>query len=101
MGIFELLNTLFILSSLAVIASEYVSKYTKVSGTLSQIQSWVISIVIGVICAWLDFGIFDGTTTKGGVLYGVLIGLISNGIFDMSFVKTILEKIGARTKKVI
>lgn len=99
MGIFELLNTLFILGSLAVIASEYASKYTKVSGTLAQIQSWAISIIIGVFCAWLDFGIFDGTTTKGGVLYGILIGLISNGIFDMSFVKKILEMIGARAKK--
>jgi uncharacterized membrane protein YeaQ/YmgE (transglycosylase-associated protein family) len=97
MGIFELVNTLFVLSSLVVVASEYASKYTKVKGTLSQIQSWVISILIGIFCAWLNFGIFNGVDTKGGILYGILIGLISNGIFDMSFVKQLLTMIGART----
>lgn len=96
MGIFELVNTLFVLSSLVVVASAYASKYTKVKGTLSQIQSWVISILVGIFCAWLNFGVFNGVDTKGGILYGILIGLISNGIFDMSFVKQLLIMIGVR-----
>ena len=95
----ELVNTLFILASLVVVGAEYASKYTKVKGTLAQIQSWVISILLGIFCAWLNFGIFNGVDTKGGILYGVLIGLISNGIFDMSFVKQLLTMIGARAEK--
>lgn len=97
MGIMELFATLFTLGSLAVIATEWVTKFTKVKGTLAQMQSWAVAIIIGIFCAWLDFGIFDGTSTIGGVLYGVLIGLISNGIFDMNFVKKILEMISLRS----
>ncbi len=98
MGIIELFTTLSALGSLSVIATEWISKYTKVSGTLAQIQSWAVAILIGIFCAWLNFGIFNGTTTMGGILYGILIGLISNGIFDLSFVKTILEMIKVRSK---
>lgn len=93
MEIYSLINTLFILSSAVVLLSEAATRYTKVNGTLAQIQSWVISIIIGIFCAWLNFGIFKGVETKGGILYGIIIGLISNGIFDLQIVKTFLEKI--------
>ncbi len=99
MGIIELFATLFSLGSLSVIATEWITKFTKLHGTMAQIQSWVISIVIGILCAWLNFGLFNGTSTIGGVLYGILIGLISNGIFDMEFVKRLLEMIRLRTTK--
>lgn len=100
MGIIELFTTLFLLGSAVVALSEWVSKYTKVTGTLAQIQSWALSILIGLTCSWLGFGIFQVTSNMGGVLYGVLIGLISNGIFDMSIVKKILEWISLRTSPI-
>lgn len=100
MGIVELFTTLFVLGSGVVVLSEYVTKYTKVSGSWAQVQSWTLSILIGLFCSWLNFGIFAGTSTVGGVLYGVIIGLISNGIFDMSVVKKILGMIYARTNEV-
>lgn len=97
MEIYALINTLMILSPAVVVASESVTKYTKVKGTLAQIQSWVIAILVGILCAWLNFGIFNGVGTRGGILYGIIIGLISNGIFDLSIVKTFLEKIKIKT----
>lgn len=100
MGIIELFTTLFVLGSGVVVLSEYVTKWTKVKGTWAQIQSWVIAILVGLFCSWLNFGIFNGTNNMGGILYGVLIGLISNGIFDMAAVKKILEMIYARTNEV-
>jgi Na+(H+)/acetate symporter ActP len=100
MGIIELFTTLFVLSSGVVILAEYITKFTKVSGTLAQVQSWAVSIIIGIFCSWLNFGVFHGTTTMGGVLYGVLIGLISNGIFDITLVKKVLAMIYARSNDV-
>lgn len=96
MGIVGLFTTLFGLGALSVIASEWITKYTKVEGSWAQVQSWVVSVLLGVFCSWLGFGIFNGTSTMGGVLYGVLIGLISNGIFDMNLVKRILEMVKIR-----
>lgn len=89
--------TLFALGALSVIACEWIStKFTKAEGTWAQIQSWAVSVIIGVFCSWLGFGIFNEVSTVGGVLYGVLIGLISNGIFDMALVKKLLEMIKIR-----
>lgn len=100
MGIIELFTTLFLLGSGVVALSEWVTKWTKVKGTLAQIQSWVIAILVGLFCSWLNFGIFAGTSNMGGVLYGVLIGLISNGIFDIALVKEILTKISIRSTEI-
>jgi len=99
MGIVALINTLLILASLVVVGNEYITKYTKVKGTLAQVQSWAVAILLGIFCAWLNFGIFNGVDTKGGILYGVLIGLISNGIFDIKFIKDLLIKIGLKDTK--
>jgi hypothetical protein len=101
MEIMALINTLLILASLVMIGSEYITKYTKVSGSLAQIQAWIIAVLLGIFCAWLNFGIFDGVDTKGGVLYGILIGLISNGIFDIKLIKELLIKIGLKDLKPI
>jgi hypothetical protein len=101
MGVVSLINTLLVLAALVVVGAEYITKYTKVDGTLAQIQSWVVAILLGIFCAWLNFGIFDGVDTKGGVLYGILIGLISNGIFDIKLIKELLIKIGLKDLKPI
>lgn len=96
MGVVALINTLLVLAALVVVGTEYLTKYTKVEGTLAQIQSWVVAIILGIFCAWLNFGIFNGVDTKGGVLYGILIGLISNGIFDIKLIRELLIKIGIK-----
>ncbi len=97
MGIIGLFTTLFSLGALSVIACEWITnQWTKASGTWAQIQSWAVSVVIGISCSWLGFGIFKDVSIMGGILYGVLIGLISNGIFDMALVKKILEMIKLR-----
>ena len=99
MGIMNLFATLSALAALSVIGCEWVSKFTKAKGTMAQIQSWAVSVTIGIFCSWLEFGIFNDVSTKGGILYGILIGLISNGIFDISLVKRVLEMVRLRESK--
>jgi hypothetical protein len=96
MGVMGLFTTLFALGALSVVACEWLTKYTKAEGSWAQVQSWAVSVVLGVLCSFLGFGIFNGVSTTGGVLYGVLIGLISNGIFDINLVKRILEMVRLR-----
>ena len=97
MGVIGLVTTLFSLGALSVIACEWITKkFTKATGTWAQIQSWAVAVIIGIFCSWLGFGIFQGVSIVGGILYGVLIGLISNGIFDMALVKKLLEMIKLR-----
>lgn len=95
MGIWSLFFTLIGLAAAVVVVSEYVTKLTKAKGIWAQVQAWTLSILAGIMGSWMSFGIFHGTSTKGGIVYGILIGLISNGIFDISFIRKVIKKITA------
>ena len=92
----ELITNVAIMAAVVVIGNEYLSKLTKVGGFWAQFQSWAVSVVLAGIASYVGIGIFANVTLFSVLLYGLLIGLVANGIFDIPFSKTVLEWIKAR-----
>jgi hypothetical protein len=63
------------------------------------LQSWVISVILGVVATWVKIGIFSEMDWKGGLVIGIVSGLVANGVFDISVVKRVLEFIKLRAEK--
>ena len=95
----ELITNIGIMAALTTVACEYLSKLTKAGGTWAQIQSWVIAIILAWFTSFLGLGIFPNLTWISVILYGFLVGLVANGIFDIPITKTVLEWIKARFVK--
>lgn len=59
---------------------------------IRQAISWLVPVVITVVLgSILNFGFLAEKTWYIAAIYGVGAGLISNGIFDISFVKTAVK----------
>jgi hypothetical protein len=95
----SIFNSVLVLSGLVVLVSEWVSKLTKLQGNWSRLQSWVISVILGVVATWVKIGIFSEMDWKGGLAIGIVSGLVANGVFDISVVKRVLEFIKLRAEK--
>ena len=95
----SIFNSVLVLSGLVVLISEWLSKFTKLQRNWSRLQSWVISVILGVVATWIKIGIFSEMDWKGGLVIGIVSGLVANGVFDISIVKKILEFIKLRAEK--
>jgi hypothetical protein len=95
----SIFNSVLVLSGLVVLVSEWLSKLTKLQGNWSRLQSWVISVILGVVATWVKIGIFSEMDWKGGLVMGIVSGLVANGVFDISIVKKVLEFIKLRAEK--
>ena len=95
----ELITNVAIMAAVVVIGSEYLSKLTKAGGFWAQFQSWALGVILAWIASYVGIGIFTNVTLFSVLLYGLLIGLVANGIFDIPFSKTVLEWIKARIVK--
>jgi hypothetical protein len=96
MDVVSLFNTIFTLSGAVILLSEYVSRYTKADGKWARLQSWAVAILLGIFGTWLNIGIFHDMDWKGGLLIGIITGLVSNGIFSIDAIKSILETLKVR-----
>jgi len=91
MQILGFIGVLSMLSSLTVILTEYLSKFTKVSGGWARAQSWVVAIIIGFIANALGFG-FGNLSLFASILCGIMVGIFANGVFSLELVKAFLTK---------
>lgn len=78
------------------------SKITK--SWMKQVVSWVVpAVLVIVVSLVLKAGFLAGESILKIVIYGLGAGLVSNGIFDIGFVNTIVnwvvEKVGGVVKK--
>ena len=98
MDLLTIVLTLGWLASTVVPLSELVSTYiTKAGGTWARIQSWIVAFLIPYAAQYL--GLSTLFTDSGWILRvigGLVIGLVANGIFDLNWVKKILETIKFR-----
>lgn len=89
------------LATLNVIVSDWINKTLKIEkGWLKQLVSWITPILVTVVGFVLQVGIFStfgSLTMWTGWVYAILTGfgtgLISNGIYDINGVKTLLNNI--------
>jgi len=78
------------------------SKITK--SWMKQIASWVVPVVlVAVVSLALKAGFLAGEPVIKILIFGLGAGLVSNGIFDIAFVNTmvnwVVEKVGGVVKK--
>ena len=92
----EIITNVGLMAALAIVSSEYLSRLTNFSGFVAQVQSWAVSVLIASIASYLGIGIFPNVSFLSTALYGLLVGLVANGIFEIPFTKTVLTWIKAR-----
>lgn len=85
-----LMGSLLGLSFLSVWATAAVNGLLKFTDSIiRQLISWLLPIALAVVLGTLlDIGFLADKPIYTAVLYGLGAGLISNGIFDIAFVKT-------------
>jgi hypothetical protein len=90
--------TLSAAAGLVVIISGYVNAHVFVSSsaTLKQIVSWVIAIAIAFVGQIKGIGMFVDTSILWTAANGLAVGLVANGIFDITIVQSVLEFIKAK-----
>ena len=96
----EYMGTLLGLSFLSVWLTGILNGWLKVSQKgLRQLVSWLVPIVIALIFGTLlNFGFLGSEKWYIAVLYGFGAGLVSNGIFDISFVEVAVKFIESKIK---
>jgi len=85
------LGTLAGVAAVTVFLAAAVNKLLKVVGFLKQIVSWIISILLLVIGNLVNMGFMADLTWLNTLIYGVAAGFVANGIFDIAFIKMVLQ----------
>jgi len=89
-------------AALSTLITGWLKNKLNTNGTWSQVLSWAVAVGLGAFAKVFAFGMFTSMGWGWAIAYGVGAGLVSNGIFDLSFVQSILEILKAHspTKKV-
>lgn len=94
-------TSLLTLAPLAVVVTIFITSkvLTSLSSTGKQILSWAVCIAIAFVGMYFDFGIFAETGPVWTAIYGIALGLFSNGVFDIGLIQAILALIGIKLDK--
>jgi hypothetical protein len=88
----ESFATLGGIAALLIAVVGLVKKWLSLTGIWAQVVSWVLAIAVCYGGWLLKFGLFgDVVLWYIPAVYGIAVGLISNGIFSLEFVKAILR----------
>ena len=87
-------GTLIAISGMTIFLTALFNKIFKVIAPLwKQVISWVVSIGVVVVANLLGIGFAAEFTIGTTFIYGIANGLLSNGIFDISFIRLLLSLI--------
>lgn len=82
------------LAALVTVASGYLNTHLpllkEAGATAKQITSWVVSIALVFIGQVKSVGIVAELNTLWTVINGIAVGLVANGVFDITLVQSIL-----------
>lgn len=90
------LPTLFLLLSLI---SGWLTKQTNLTGFALQIQYFVTALVLCIVGKLLELGMFVGLGWGSTVLDGLELGLMTNAIWQMDWVKQLWGILRGKTGK--
>jgi hypothetical protein len=96
MMITDIIFDIAVFAALVTVISGYLTKLTKVGGTWAQVQAWVVSIALGFVAGYFGISIYAGLSWVPTVVWGMFVGLIANGLFDLSIIKKFLVAIKAK-----
>lgn len=82
------------LAGLVIIITEFIKKIkaiTDAASWIKQIISWIVSLGLAFAGNYFQLGIFANLSTTLVIVYSVAVGLIANGIFDVTLVQALLN----------
>ena len=96
----DLLIAVGVLVPIVVSATELItSRIPAITGIWSQVTSWVIAALLIIFSQYIEPAQFFATAPLWQqIAGGVIVGLISNGIFDIKLVQELLALIKFRSK---
>lgn len=92
-------------AAVAIFLTGLVNGWSKITQSwIKQVVSWVVPVVLVVVVSLvLKAGFLAGESFIKILVFGLGAGLVSNGIFDIGFVNTmvnwVVEKVGGIVKK--
>lgn len=85
-------GSLVAISGITIFLTALLNKLFKIVAPLwKQVFSWVVSIGIVGAANLLNIGFAADSTLVTTLLYGLANGLLSNGVFDISFIRLLLS----------
>lgn len=75
-------------------------KLEAISKGWKQYLSWLIGVLLAAAGYLLQWGLFAGLQWYFIFIYGIIAGLVANGLFKWELLKTILEAIKLLPKKI-
>ena len=92
-------------AAVAIFLTGLINGWSKITKSwMKQVISWVVPVILVVVVSLiLKAGFLAGESIIKILIFGAGAGLVSNGIFDIGFVNTIVnwvvEKVGGVVKK--
>lgn len=92
-------------AAVAMFLTGLINGWSKITQSwIKQVVSWVVPVVLVIVVSLvLKAGFLGGESFVKVVIFGLGAGLVSNGIFDIGFVNTmvnwVVEKVGGIVKK--
>lgn len=92
-------------AAVAIFLTGLVNGWSKLTKSwMKQVISWVVPVVLVILVSLvLKAGFLAGESFIKVIIFGLGAGLVSNGIFDIAFVNTmvnwVVEKVGGVVKK--
>jgi hypothetical protein len=68
-------------------------------GWIKQVVAWIIAILILVVADLVNFGYAAEYPLSLAIVHGLAAGLAANGIFDIPFLKFVLDRVEGLFKK--
>jgi hypothetical protein len=93
------LGSLAGIAAVTVFLAATMNKLFKFEGFIKQVTAWVIAILLMVIGNLVNLGFMAEMNWLHTIIYGVAAGFISNGIFDIAFVRLVLQTLKIEAKE--
>ena len=91
--------TLATFAGIIIPVTSFLNKEFRISiPWVKQLLSWIVSLVLGLIAVFFDWGIFVGAEWYIAIVYCLAAGLIANGIFDIVIIRSVLKAFGLEPK---
>jgi hypothetical protein len=82
------------LAVLATFLAAFMNGILKVTSKwIRQLVAWGVAIILMLISALANFGFASEFPILQALVYGLGVGLVANGVFDVPVVKAILDKV--------
>ena len=96
-ALFDSLEGIVILMSIVTpLLTNLINSFAKLQGKGVQILSWATGLLLALAGYYFNLGMMEGLEIWQALLIGLGAGLVSNGLFDIGLVKSILKMVGAK-----